>query len=192
MFVAAIAAGATSLGVDVHQVGVVPTPALAFLAGRGSFAGGIMVSASHNPAEDNGLKVLDGRGLKLDDAVEDELEQLIWQADELVGVGNAGLGRVVDARARVERISGAPDRSCEGHPGAAACASSSTGRTDPAQRSARRSWRQRAPTSRSSIRIRTGSTSTSVAGRRTRHPWPRRSCGPGPTSASPSTAMPIG
>jgi len=97
MFVAAIAAGATSLGVDVHQVGVVPTPALAFLAGRGSFAGGIMVSASHNPADDNGLKVLDARGLKLDDAVEDELEQLIWRADELEGVGNAGLGRVIDA-----------------------------------------------------------------------------------------------
>src|SRR6478736_6604794 len=102
MFVAAIASGATSLGVDVHEVGVVPTPALAFLAGRGSFAGGIMVSASHNPADDNGLKVLDGRGLKLDDGVEDELEQLIWQADELVGVGNAGLGRVVDARDLVE------------------------------------------------------------------------------------------
>src|SRR5665811_519287 len=74
MFVAAITAGATSLGVDVHQVGVVPTPALAFLAGRGSFAGGIMVSASHNPADDNGLKVLDRHGLKLDDAIEDELE----------------------------------------------------------------------------------------------------------------------
>jgi len=102
MFVAAIAAGATSLGVDVHQVGVVPTPALAFLAGRGSFAGGIMVSASHNPADDNGLKVLDGRGLKLDDAVEDELEQLIWQADELVGVGNARLGLVIDARDLVD------------------------------------------------------------------------------------------
>ena len=102
MFVAAIAAGATSLGVDVHQVGVVPTPALAFLAGRGSFAGGIMVSASHNPADDNGLKVLDGRGLKLDDTVEDELEQLIWQADELVGVGNAGLGRVIDAHGLVD------------------------------------------------------------------------------------------
>ena len=102
MFVAAIAAGATSLGVDVHQVGVVPTPALAFLAGRGSFAGGIMVSASHNPADDNGLKVLDGRGLKLDDSVEDELEQLIWQADELVGVGNARLGQIVDARERVD------------------------------------------------------------------------------------------
>ena len=79
MFVAAIAAGADAAsGADVHVVGVVPTPALAFLAGRGPFAAGIMVSASHNPADDNGLKVLDGAGLKLDDAVEDELEQLIW------------------------------------------------------------------------------------------------------------------
>ena len=74
MFVAAISAGATSMGVDVHQVGVVPTPALAFLAGQGDFAAGIMVSASHNPADDNGLKVLDKRGLKLDDDIEDELE----------------------------------------------------------------------------------------------------------------------
>lgn len=102
MFVAAIAAGATSLGVDVHQVGVVPTPALAYLAGHGSFAGGIMVSASHNPADDNGLKVLDGRGLKLDDGVEDQLETLIWGADELAGVGNARLGRVVDAHGLVD------------------------------------------------------------------------------------------
>ena len=51
--------GASSLGADVHIVGVVPTPALAFLAGAGPFAAGIMVSASHNPADDNGLKVLD-------------------------------------------------------------------------------------------------------------------------------------
>ncbi len=94
MFVAAIAAGATSLGVDVHVVGVVPTPALAFLAGQGDFAAGIMVSASHNPAEDNGLKVLDAHGLKLDDIVEDELEALIWRSEELGGVGNAELGRV--------------------------------------------------------------------------------------------------
>ena len=83
MFVAAIVSGATSLGVDVHRVGVVPTPALAFIAGSGGFAAGIMVSASHNPAEDNGLKVLDSAGLKLDDVVEDELEQLIWRSAEL-------------------------------------------------------------------------------------------------------------
>jgi phosphoglucosamine mutase len=81
----------------------VPTPALAFLAGEGEFAAGIMVSASHNPADDNGLKVLDADGLKLDDAIEDELEQLIWRSAELGGVGNAALGLAVDASALVER-----------------------------------------------------------------------------------------
>lgn len=96
MFVAAITSGATSLGVDVHRVGVVPTPALAFLAGSGRFGAGIMVSASHNPADDNGLKVLDASGLKLDDEVEDELEQLIWQSGDLGAVGNAELGRAID------------------------------------------------------------------------------------------------
>jgi len=103
MFAAAITAGATSLGVDVHSVGVVPTPALAFLAGSGDFAAGIMVSASHNPADDNGLKVLDDKGLKLDDTVEDELEQLIWQSDELGGARNADLGRAIDAEVLIDR-----------------------------------------------------------------------------------------
>jgi phosphoglucosamine mutase len=103
MFVAAISAGATSMGVEVHQVGVVPTPALAFLAGQGDFAAGIMVSASHNPADDNGLKVLDQRGLKLDDDIEDELEALIWRSEELGGVGNAELGRIHEARGLLER-----------------------------------------------------------------------------------------
>ena len=103
MFVAAIAAGATSLGVTVNIVGVVPTPALAFLAADGDDAAGIMVSASHNPAEDNGLKVLDGDGLKLDDAVEDELEQLIWRSDELAGATPDRLGTIIDARDRIGR-----------------------------------------------------------------------------------------
>src|SRR6478609_9181104 len=93
MFVSAIVAGATSLGVDAHVVGVVPTPALAFIAGEGPFAAGIMVSASHNPAADNGLKVLDADGLKLDDGIEEEIEQLIWRSEELGSVGNAQIGR---------------------------------------------------------------------------------------------------
>lgn len=101
MFVAAITAGATSLGVDVHEVGTVPTPALAFLARSGRFAAGIMVSASHNPADDNGLKVLDADGLKLDDTIEAEVEDLIWREGELGGVGNAQIGRRVDAHALV-------------------------------------------------------------------------------------------
>ena len=103
MFAAAIAAGATSLGADAHLAGVLPTPALAFVAGTEPFAAGIMVSASHNPADDNGLKVLDGRGLKLDDAVEDLLEQLVWRSEELGGPRNAGIGQVVEAAALVDR-----------------------------------------------------------------------------------------
>jgi phosphoglucosamine mutase len=102
MFVAALAAGATSLGADVHVVGVVPTPALAFIAGSGTFSAGIRVSASHNPAADNGLKVLDSDGLKLDDAVEDELEQLIWRTEELPGAPNGELGRMVDGTALLD------------------------------------------------------------------------------------------
>jgi phosphoglucosamine mutase len=103
MFVAAITAGATSMGVDVHDVGVVPTPALAFLAAEGGFAAGIMVSASHNPAEDNGLKVLDPSGQKLPDDAEEELEALILRADELPGVAPTAIGRSVRAAGLLER-----------------------------------------------------------------------------------------
>jgi phosphoglucosamine mutase len=103
MFVAAIVAGATSLGADVHRLGVCPTPALAHLTADGSFMAGIMVSASHNPAADNGLKVLDADGLKLDDPVEDELEDLIRRSEELGGPGNDGLGREIDSRGLLDR-----------------------------------------------------------------------------------------
>jgi phosphoglucosamine mutase len=102
MFAAAVAAGALSLGADVHRLGVCPTPALAHLTATGGHKAGIMVSASHNPARDNGLKVVDERGLKLDDPVEDELEALIFRADELTGPDNAGLGRDIDATATLE------------------------------------------------------------------------------------------
>ena len=120
MFVAAITAGATSLGVDVHVAGCVPTPALAFLAGSGDFAAGIMVSASHNPADDNGLKVLDRAGLKLDDAIEDELEQLIWRTEEL--------GSVAERR---DRPGGPSTRRCS-------IATASTGSGSPGRVDARR------------------------------------------------------
>jgi phosphoglucosamine mutase len=101
MFVAAVAAGAMSMGSHVHRLGVCPTPALAHLTASGHFSAGVMVSASHNPAADNGLKVVDASGLKLDDAVEDELETILLRADELVGPPNAGLGRDLDARGRL-------------------------------------------------------------------------------------------
>ncbi|MEP7158360.1 MAG: phosphoglucosamine mutase [Chloroflexota bacterium] len=102
MLAAAVAAGAMSLGADVYRLGVCPTPALAHLTAAGDYKAGIMVSASHNPARDNGLKVVDEKGLKLDDPVEEELEALIFRADELDGPENAGLGREIDARGKLE------------------------------------------------------------------------------------------
>lgn len=102
MLAAAVGAGAMSLGVDVHRLGVCPTPALVHLTGTGPFRAGVMVSASHNPSRDNGLKVVDARGMKLDDIVEDELEALMLRADELTGPHNEGLGQEIDAGALLD------------------------------------------------------------------------------------------
>lgn len=99
MLVASLVAGGTSVGTDVHVLGVCPTPALAHVTAVREYAAGIMVSASHNPAEDNGLKVLGGKGLKLDDKMEDELETLIIRSEELGSPRNDDLGRVIEARA---------------------------------------------------------------------------------------------
>jgi phosphoglucosamine mutase len=98
MLVAALMSGGTSAGAHVHVLGVCPTPALARVTAVGDYAAGVMVSASHNPALDNGLKVLSGKGLKLDDEMEDELETLIIRSEELGSPRNDELGRIVDAR----------------------------------------------------------------------------------------------
>ena len=93
MLVAAVSSGLASVGADAIQLGVVTTPCLAHAAASGEFAAGIMVSASHNPADDNGLKVLSG-GRKIDDEVEEELEHLLFQAESLPGMANAQIGRI--------------------------------------------------------------------------------------------------
>lgn len=71
---AALTAGMASAGVDVVDLGILPTPAVAYLTGAMGADFGVMVSASHNPMEDNGIKFLARGGLKLDDAVEDRIE----------------------------------------------------------------------------------------------------------------------
>ncbi len=73
----AVAAGVAAMGVDVILVGVVPTPAVAFLMRHLHGCAGVVISASHNPFEDNGLKIFKGDGLKCDDALELEIEALI-------------------------------------------------------------------------------------------------------------------
>jgi phosphoglucosamine mutase len=94
MLVSALAAGLTAVGTDAVLLGVVTTPCLTHVAAEDGHAAGIMVSASHNPADDNGLKVVSG-GRKIDDEAEEQLERLIFQAESLPGRTNAGLGRVI-------------------------------------------------------------------------------------------------
>jgi phosphoglucosamine mutase len=93
MLVSALSAGLTSVGTDVVDLGIVPTPCLAYVAETGEHVAGVMVSASHNPPDDNGLKVVSG-GRKMDDEAEEQLEHLIFRAESLPGPTNAGLGRV--------------------------------------------------------------------------------------------------
>lgn len=77
MLRSALTAGLNSMGIDITFVGVVPTPAVAYLVTRDKAEAGIMISASHNPAKDNGIKIFAADGYKLPDEVELELEALM-------------------------------------------------------------------------------------------------------------------
>ncbi|MDO9379542.1 MAG: phosphoglucosamine mutase [Nocardioidaceae bacterium] len=90
---AAVVAGLASAGVDVHRLGVVPTPGAAFLTSALEADMGVMISASHNAMPDNGIKFLARGGLKLDDAVEDAIEARLrepWQRPTGADVGRVG------------------------------------------------------------------------------------------------------
>jgi phosphoglucosamine mutase len=99
---AAVVAGLASSGVDVLRAGVVPTPAVAFLTDALGAEFGVMLSASHNPARDNGIKFFARGGLKLPDAAEDAIEQRL-AAQDGGGVPELGFGRVTDASGQRER-----------------------------------------------------------------------------------------
>ena len=73
----ALAAGILAVGGDVIKVGVIPTPAVAFLAKHYNADAGIVISASHNPYEYNGIKFFNGEGYKLDDLLEEKIEDII-------------------------------------------------------------------------------------------------------------------
>ena len=77
MLEAAICAGICAGGVDVVRVGVLPTPAIAYLTRAWGALGGVVLSASHNPFDDNGIKFFSADGFKLPDAQEDQLEQMV-------------------------------------------------------------------------------------------------------------------
>ncbi len=73
----ALAAGLCSVGADVVLVGFVPTPAIAFLVNDREADAGIMISASHNPCEYNGIKIFDSNGFKLPDSMEEKIEKIV-------------------------------------------------------------------------------------------------------------------
>ena len=77
MLANALMAGACSVGANAVYVGVVPTPAVAYLTKKYKVDAGVVISASHNPVEFNGIKFFDGSGYKLPDALEDEIEALL-------------------------------------------------------------------------------------------------------------------
>ncbi len=102
MLEAAVIAGLTSEGVDALRVGVLPTPAVAYLTGAYDADFGVMISASHNPMPDNGIKIFGPGGHKLDDDTEDQIEELVAAGPGLRPVG-AGIGRVIDAEDAADR-----------------------------------------------------------------------------------------
>lgn len=95
MLAAAMAAGMASKGVDVLRVGVLPTPAVAYLTDDYGADMGVMISASHNPMPDNGIKFFAAGGTKLDDTVEKEIEHALLNLEE-GGPTGTGVGRVIE------------------------------------------------------------------------------------------------
>ncbi len=87
---AALTAGFCSVGCNVLSVGIVPTPAVAFLVCKYECEAGVMISASHNPCEYNGIKIFQGNGYKLDDSIEDEIESIILDHSEDIPVLTGG------------------------------------------------------------------------------------------------------
>lgn len=93
MLEAALTAGLCSVGCNVLSVGIVPTPAVAFLVEKYGCEAGIMISASHNPCEYNGIKIFQGNGYKLDDSLENEIEAIILDnAEEIPTLTGGDVG----------------------------------------------------------------------------------------------------
>ena len=104
MLEAAIVAGILSTGANALLLGIMPTPAVAYLTRALRAAGGFVISASHNPAPDNGVKIFAGDGYKLPDTAEEEIEELVF--GKTAGVPSpvgGGIGRVVQVKDAAER-----------------------------------------------------------------------------------------
>jgi len=102
MLEAALIAGLCSVGVDVYRLGVIPTPAVAYLTKELDKSAGVVISASHNPFPDNGIKFFSEQGMKLSDETELELENLIDLERKLPFPTGGGMGRVYEVESAGE------------------------------------------------------------------------------------------
>ena len=130
----ALASGLCSVGTDVFTLGVVPTPAVAFLVKEYGCDAGIMVSASHNPCEYNGIKVFQHNGLKLPDETEEEIEAIVLDEARIPPVVIGGdVGKVIPAsnavRDYINHIAGTADKHFYGMKIAVDCANGSASAT---------------------------------------------------------------
>jgi phosphoglucosamine mutase len=105
MLVSALAAGICSMGSDVSIAGVIPTPGVAYLTAADGYDAGIMISASHNPYSDNGIKLFKGDGYKLSDEAEGRIEQLVDDAPSL-----AAQSRRIEKTGQIAQLADAGER----------------------------------------------------------------------------------
>lgn len=96
MLESALVAGMLSIGVDVIRLGVVSTPGVAYLIRNFEASAGVMISASHNPFSDNGIKFFGPDGFKLTDSLEESIESLLMEEDQMPRPEGEGIGRVND------------------------------------------------------------------------------------------------
>ena len=97
MFEYSLVAGLTASGADVYLMHVTPTPSVSYIVRTGDFDCGIMISASHNPYHDNGIKVINGQGYKLEAAIENEIEQYIdGELGEIPFAKKDSIGKTTD------------------------------------------------------------------------------------------------
>ena len=200
---AAVVAGLASSGVDVLRLGVIPTPGVAHLTRALNADFGVVLSASHNPAADNGIKFFGRGGVKLADEAEDEIEaalHAVRSGRARPDTGQAAAGRVRPGDRRLLRQRDLPRspardpcrrrrraiRRCRG------CGWSWTARTAPPTASGRARCAGPAPRSSRSARLPTATTSTPGSAPLTWRRWRRRSSSTAPTRASRSTVTPTG
>lgn len=133
---AALIAGLCSAGADVMRLGVIPTPGVAFATIRNQADAGIVISASHNPFEHNGIKIFNGQGFKLSDALENEIEDIILNHIEVPRKTHGDIGRIVvadhrEAEAYIDHLASTIDSDLAGLRILVDCANGASSATAP-------------------------------------------------------------